>query len=188
MDVRTIQGLITRLLAPFARRLRLMIGRAVVTAINDTGPIQVVQVKLLDGEVREGVENLHQYGFVSNTPGQREGLYFSVGADRDHGVMVCVGSRTYRLKALRTGEVAIHDDLDQKVHLTREGIVIYTPLKCRVDAQDIELHASHSYSWDVHGYGERWTWLGGTTWEHKTWQMGATITSVPLPIHPPEGP
>ena len=65
---------------------------------------------------------------------------------------------------------------------------IVDELKVRIDAADIELHASHSYSWDVHGFGERWTWVSGTTWQHKTWQTGATVTSSTLSINPPEGP
>ncbi len=121
MDITT---LVSRMLAPTARRLRLMVARAVVTAINDAGKIQSAQVKLLDGEVRDGVEILHQYGFTSIPPGKREGLYFSVGADRDHGVMICVADREFRLKAIAPGEAALYDDLGQKVHLTRDGIVI----------------------------------------------------------------
>lgn len=60
--------------------------------------------------------------------------------------------------------------------------------KIRVQGTDIVLHASHSYSWDVGGFGERWTALGDNKWEHRTWQTGAIITGVSLPINPPEGP
>lgn len=182
------QGVTARMMAPIARRVRLMIARAVVTAIDDTGKIQTAQVKLLDGEVRDGIEILHQYGFTSIPHGKPESLYFSAGGDRDHGVMICVADRQFRLKSIAPGEVALYDDLDQKVHLTRDGIVVYTPLKCRVDAEHIELHANKSYSWDVHGYGQRITWLSGTEWEIKTWQQGATVIGVSLPINPPEGP
>ena len=118
------QAMVSRMMAPLARRLRLMVARAVVTSINDAGGMQSAQVKLLDGEVRDGVELLLQYGLSSNTPGKREGLYFSVGGDRDHGVMINVASRQFRFKALRPGEVVLYDDLGQKVHLTRDGIVI----------------------------------------------------------------
>lgn len=60
--------------------------------------------------------------------------------------------------------------------------------KVRVSAVDVEIHASHSYSWDVDGYGQRITSKGGGSYEIKTWQQGATTTSVNLPINPPEGP
>ena len=105
-------SLLSRLLSPLSRRLRLMIARAVVTAIDDAGKVQAAQVKLLDGEVRDGVEILHQYGFTSVPLGDREGLYFAVGGDRDHGVMICVADRKYRLKNLAPGETAVHTDED----------------------------------------------------------------------------
>jgi phage baseplate assembly protein V len=113
-----------RLLSSLSRRLRLLIARAVVTAIDDSGRIQAAQVRLLDGEVRDEVEILHQYGFTSIPPGKREGLYFSVGGDRDHGVMVCVADREFRLGNLEPGETAIHTDEDMaagqhRVHFKR---------------------------------------------------------------------
>lgn len=121
MDVQT---LVARMMAPVARRVRLMVARAVVTSIADAGKIQSAQVKLLDGEVRDGIEILHQYGVTSIPPGKPEGLYFSVGGDRDHGVLICVADRQFRLKDIAPGEAALYDDLGQKVHLTRDGIVI----------------------------------------------------------------
>lgn len=60
--------------------------------------------------------------------------------------------------------------------------------KVRVDCEDLELHARHSYSWDVDGYGQRITSQGGGTYEVKAWTQGAVITSEELPINPPEGP
>jgi phage baseplate assembly protein V len=99
--------------AALGRKLRLMVARAVITAIGDAGKIQTAQVKLLDGEVRDGVEILHQYGFSSAPLGDREGLYFSVGGDRDHGVLICVADRKFRLRNLAPGEVAIYTDEDQ---------------------------------------------------------------------------
>lgn len=117
-------NMLSRALAPISRRVRLMVARAVVTAIGDAGKIQSAQVKLLDGEVRDGIEILHQYGFTSIPNGKPEGLYFSVGGDRDHGVLICVADRQFRLKSLAAGEVALYDDLGQAVHLTRDGIVV----------------------------------------------------------------
>ncbi len=117
-------SMLNRLLSPLARRLRLMVGRALVSAISDGGKVQAVQVKLLDGEVRDGVEVLMQYGHASHPPGQPEGLYFAVGGDRDHGVMICLADRQFRLRNLESGESALYDDLGQVVHLTREGIIV----------------------------------------------------------------
>ena len=179
---------IGRLLAPIARRVGNMLARGTVAVANAAGKMQALQLRLLAGEVKENVEHFEPYGFTSRPHGGAEAVTVFLDGDRSHGIAIVVADRRYRLVALESGEVALHDDQAQKVHLTRDGIVIETPKTLRIDALDIELHAAHSYSWDVNGYGERWTHVSGTTWEHKTWQSGATITSVPLPIHPPEGP
>ena len=114
----------SQLLAPLARRIRLLTARAVITVINDALKMQAVQVKLLDGEVCDNVERFQNYGFTSVPFSGAEGVYLSIGGDRDHGVVICVDDRRYRLKSLQPGETALYDDQGQKVHLTRNGIVV----------------------------------------------------------------
>lgn len=179
---------LARALGPLARRLGNMLARGSVAAANAATKMQSLQVRLLAGEVKDDVEHFEPFGFTScPLPGAEAFAAFFDG-DRSHGVVLVVADRRYRLTALAAGEMAIHDDQGQKVHITRTGIVIHSAQKVRVEAADIELHASHSYSWDVGGFGERWTWTGGTTWQHKTWQTGATVTPVTQSINPPEGP
>ena len=178
-----------RALSPIHRRVMLSIGRAVLSAVYDEAPTQRVQASLLKGETRDGVERMMQYGFTSVPHPGAQAIAVFPGGDRSQGIVIAVGDTRYRLKALADGEVAIHDDLEQKVHLTRTGIIVSSPnLGVRIEAKDIVMHGSHSWSWDVNGFGERWTSLGGTAWEHRTWQQGATVTTVTLPIDPPEGP
>ena len=178
----------SRLIAPFARRLGNLLARGSVSAVNGAGKMRTLQIRMMAGEVKDNVEHFEPYGFTSEPLAGAEHVTAFFDGDRSHGVTLVVADRRYRLTGLESGEAAIHDDLGQKVHLTRDGIVIKTAKKCRIDAADIVLHASTSYSWDVGGFGERWTWLGGTSWEHKAWQDGATVTSVTQPINPPEGP
>lgn len=176
------------------RRIRAALGnirlafRGVITLVKAAGAVQLVQMDALAGEQLQDNELFQHYGFTSNPLPGTMAIVLPIGGRTAHGIIVATEHGTYRLKNLAPGEVALHDDLGQKVHLTRTGIVIHTTQKCRVEAADIECHASHSYSWDVNGFGERWTWTGGTAWEHKTWQTGAAVTNVPLPINPPEGP
>lgn len=165
------------------RRLQLLFAQGVGALIG----ADLVQVKVLDGETLGNVKRVEPYGFSYRPkPGCQTYLLFPSG-DRSFGVAIVIGDRQYQMD-LEEGEVALHDDQGQHVHLKRDGIVVSTPMKCRVEAADIELHATHSYSWDVGGYGERWTALGGGAYEHKTWQTGAVVSAAPLPINPPEGP
>ena len=177
-----------KLIAPFARRISNMLARGSLLMADSSTKMQTLQVRLFGEETRGGIEHFEPFGFTScPLPGAEPFAVFPSG-DRSHGIVLIVADRRYRLTGLAAGEVALHDDQGQKVHITRTGIVIQSALKVRITAADIELHASHSYSWDVGGFGERWTANGAGNWEHKTWQTGATITSVSLSTNPPEGP
>lgn len=116
MDVR-------RLLAPVARRLRLLVSRGVVRAVADTPRLQTVQLDLLADESRDNVERFQNYGFTAHPHPGAEAIVVAVGGSRDHLVAIAVDDRRYRL-SLAEGEVALYDDLGHVVHLTRAGIVI----------------------------------------------------------------
>jgi phage gp45-like len=164
------------------RRLQLMIAQGVGRVIG----ADFIQVSVLDGETLE-VKRVEPYGVSYRPlPGCQAYLGF-VSGDRALGIALVVADKRYQLD-LAPGEVALHDDQGQKVHLTRTGVVVSTPLACRIEAADIALHASHSLSWDVGGFGERWTATADRTWEHHTWQTGAVVTPVTGAVSPPEGP
>lgn len=111
------------MMGPLGRRVRLMISRAILTAVNDAGGLQVVQVKLLADEVRDSVERFQDYAFTSHPLPGAEGIVACVSGNRDHGVVIVMDDRRYRLH-LQPGEAAMYDDLGHKVHFTRDGIVI----------------------------------------------------------------
>jgi len=113
-----------RLMAPLQRRVMLMVGRAVLRAVNDDLKLQEVQVTGLDGEVLDGVERFQGYGLTSHPHPGAEAVVVFVGGNRGHGLAIQVDDRRYRLAALQPGEVALYDDLGQQVHLTRDGVVI----------------------------------------------------------------
>lgn len=165
----------TRLQLLFAQGVGLLIGA------------DKVQVRVLDGEFLNNINRVEPYGTSYHPkPGCQTYLLFPAG-DRSYGVAIVIGDKRYQLD-LEEGEVALHDDQGQKVHLQRDGVLVSTPFRARVEAKDIELLASHSYSWDVGGFGESWTALGDGQYEHKTWQQGAVVSDVTLPINHPEGP
>jgi phage gp45-like len=165
-------------------RLQLLFAQGVGLMVSD----DKVQVRVLSDEPLNNIKRVEPYGYSYRPKaGCQPYLLFPAG-DRSYGVAIVIADRRFQL-VLEEGEVALHDDQGQKVHLKRDGVVVSTPMKCRIEAQDIVLHASRSYSWDVGGFGERWTALGGGQYEHKTWQTGAVVTTPgPLPINPPEGP
>ncbi|HEX7821037.1 MAG TPA: phage baseplate assembly protein V [Sphingobium sp.] len=126
-----------RLLAPLQGRIQMMIGRAVIRAANDSLKAQGLQVELLDGEVQDGVEHFQNYGFTSVPLAGAEAVVAFVGGLRGHGICIATVDRKVRLTAMQPGEVALHDDQGQKIHLTRDGIVIETDKPIAITSAEV---------------------------------------------------
>lgn len=116
---------LARLMRPLAGRVANMLARGALAAVKASGKMQALQLRLLDGEVKDRLEHFEPYGFTSHpNPGSAEALVAFLDGDRSHGIVLVVADRKYRLTGFEQGEVAIHDDLGQRVHLTRDGIVV----------------------------------------------------------------
>ena len=122
-------------------RIRAMIGRAIVGTVDDATTLQSLQVELLDGEVQDAAERFQDYGFVSVPHAEAEAVMAAAGGLRSHALVLVVADRRYRLTGLAAGEVAMHDDQGQKVHLTRDGIVIETDRPVTVRAASLLVEA-----------------------------------------------
>lgn len=113
-----------------ARRSLLGFARGVVRAVSTRAgqaKMQHLDVDMLAGEKHEGAEHVEPYGFtVAPYPGAEVFVGY-IGGNRAHPIILSVADRKYRLQGLAAGEVAIYDDLGQKVHLTRGGIVLSSP-------------------------------------------------------------
>jgi phage baseplate assembly protein V len=107
-----------------AARVRGMVSRAVVSLVNDALKMQALQVTMMAGQTPDDAEHFQHYGFTSVPLPGAEGIALAVGGSTGHTVVINVDDRRYRIKALPGGEVCLYDDLEHKVHLTRDGIVI----------------------------------------------------------------
>lgn len=117
---------LTKFFAPVRRRIALMVGRCVIIATNDAKALQELQITALADEELDRVERLQEYGFTSHAHANAEGVIVCVGGNRNHALIIAVDDKRYRLTGLETGEVAIYDDLKQKIILKRTGIEIET--------------------------------------------------------------
>lgn len=106
-------------------RVALMVGRAVLRAVNDGAKLQEVQAELLAGELRN-VERFQDYGVTSVPFAGAEAITVSVGGDRSHTVALRVDDRRHRLKGLQPGEVALYTDEGDMIKLARGRVVEVT--------------------------------------------------------------
>lgn len=99
-----------RLQLIYAQGLGLMIGK------------DKLQARLLDGEPLHNLDRVEPYGFSYRPkPGCRPHLVFPAG-DRSYGVALIIADRRYQMDIVE-GEVAIHDDEENWVHIKRGGTI-----------------------------------------------------------------
>jgi phage baseplate assembly protein V len=118
-------------------RVMMMFGRGVLRSVNDSNGRQQLQVELLKGELRDGVEHMQNYGFTSHPTGGDVAVAF-IGGNREQGIVLVVDDRRYRI-SLEPGEVAIYDDQGNKIELLREMIKVTAVAKVQIAAPDIEI-------------------------------------------------
>lgn len=135
--------LVEQALRPIRTRVINMVARSVVKAISDSGKLQVMQLSLMEDETREGVERFQNYGFTSHPLPGAEAVVAFVGGNRDHGLIVAVDDRRYRLNGLTEGEVAVYTDQGDSIVIRRGGTIEVTAsTKVKVDAPAVELSGS----------------------------------------------
>lgn len=188
-------GELNKLLDPLRRRVRLMVSRAVLSALSDAAGIQVVQVKLLEGEVRDSVERLQNYGFTSVPLAGAEGVMACVSGNRDHGIVIAMDDRRYRIKGLQPGEAAMYTHKDKEAHKHRiifkndgsievlaKNITVKATETARIEGDVVKIHATSLYQFDCNGHGQKWL-----PNKIDTWQIGE-VAGTPHNIAPPEIP
>jgi phage baseplate assembly protein V len=107
------------------RRVQSVIGRGRVLALNDAGPVQMVQVKLNAMELRDNTPRLAEFGFTSGLPLNADVILAFIGGDRSNGAVVASGHQPSRPKNLAAGECMLYDEWGKQVYLTQNnGIVI----------------------------------------------------------------
>lgn len=114
--------------------------RGLITSVVESKAIKRFTASGRADEVIKDRELFQHYGFTSHALPDAEtiiindgNIYFSIAED----------DRRYRLE-IKEGEVALYDDLGQKVHLTREGIVVSSPARITAEAPEIVATASTS--------------------------------------------
>jgi len=133
LDFDQVVKIIDKITAPLKRRVSLMVGRAVLSAaVDDSTQFQTIQADVLADETLDGLERIQNYGFTGVPFEDAEAVIVFPQGNRDHGLVICVDDRRFRLKALKNGEVAMYTDEGDKIHLKRGGII-------HVDSSNIEL-------------------------------------------------
>ena len=131
-----------RAIKPFVERVKLAAARAKVLLIYRQHKTQRLQVTLLAGELKDGLEHFQPYGFTSAPLPGAEALVQFLGGNRGLGVATVVSDGRSRPRTLNEGEIAIYhasDDPEATAEAARHRITLTLgKLIVRVDALDIK--------------------------------------------------
>lgn len=100
--------------------------RGVLVRVNSTGGVQTVQAKGLAGESLQDTELFQHYGFTSNPLKGTMAIVVPVNGKTSHSIVIATEHAAYRLKALKSGEVALYTDEGSSVILKRGRIIEVT--------------------------------------------------------------
>lgn len=107
------------------RRVQLFVSRGRVTVSNDSGPVQILQVRLGALETRDGTPRLGEFGHASRPPAGSDVVLLFVAGDRSNGVAIASGHQSSRPRDLQEGESTLYDLWGKSVYLTKDrGIVV----------------------------------------------------------------
>lgn len=108
----------------FWRRIQLMHGKGRITRVDDSGPVQMLQVQLNAFETRDRTPRLAEFGFTSNPPLQSDVEMDFIAGDRSNGVAIATGHQSSRPTGLNEGESMLYDLWGKSVWLTKDGGIV----------------------------------------------------------------
>ena len=103
------------------------------------GKPQQVQISGNTGTVRDKVHHAQPYGLSARPLAGAEAVTLNIGGDAAQSICILVADRRYVIEALEEGEVALHDDQGQAIHLTRDGIVIKSDKLVTIDSPKVAM-------------------------------------------------
>ena len=116
--------------------------RGVLARTSHGSGSQLAQVDALAGERLQDCELFQQFGFTSNPPAGTAVVVLPVGGKTSHGIVIATEHGSYRLKALKTGEVALYTDEGAKIVLKRGRLIETDCDVFKVNCKTWEVNAS----------------------------------------------
>jgi len=129
-------------LAPIRRRLMLLVGRAVIAAVQSSGGrVTLDLTPMLSAEEGKAVELAEPWGFTSIPLPGAEVVTLAVMGERSNMVAISLGDRRHRPKDGVAGETIVFDDQEQRIAIKRDHIEIISPKKVVVTTPELQITA-----------------------------------------------
>lgn len=135
-------------------RIRNLFGRGRITLVDDSGPVQIVQLRMNGLEVPTGRFRVPEFGFSSNPPEGSDALALHVAGDRSAGAVIGTNHQESRPRGLAPGESILYSEDGKRVYLTASGGIVVEANGQDVvvnDAANITLNCSGDCTMNIGG-------------------------------------
>lgn len=102
-------------------RVRAIIGRGRVKFVDDSGPVQKMQVLMNGIETPDNRYRIPEFGFTSNPPEDSDVIAVHVAGDRSAGAVLGTNHQPSRPRGLQPGETMLYCQDGKYVYLTARG-------------------------------------------------------------------
>lgn len=126
-------------------RIRNLFGRGRITLVDDSGPVQIVQLRMNGLEVPAGRFRVPEFGFSSNPPIGSDAVAAHVAGDRSAGVVVGTNHQQSRPRGLSPGESILYSQDGKSVYLKDGAIVL------EAKGQDVVVNDAANVTWTCSG-------------------------------------
>ncbi|WP_257803282.1 phage baseplate assembly protein V [Burkholderia glumae] len=126
-------------------RIRNLFGRGRITLVDDSGPVQIVQLRMNGLEVPAGRFRVPEFGFSSNPPIGSDAIAGHVAGDRSAGVVVGTNHQQSRPRGLSPGESILYSQDGKSVYLKNGAIVV------EAKGQDVVVDDAANVTWTCSG-------------------------------------
>lgn len=175
-----------RKIAELNNRIRSIVGRGVLHAVDNAQATQRAQVQVLAGEVLKDVEVFGHYGLVSVPPADSEGVAVFVGGNRDHPIVIATNEPGSRDLSALEGEVGLQDDQGKLILLKRDGTVHISGATTVIIDGDLQVTGNITAAGDVNDAKGSMENIRGQYNQHTHGEngTGGGTTDPPFPQFP----
>jgi phage gp45-like len=112
-----------RIFQKLEARILNLIGRAIVTLVNDSPKCQTLQIEIFKDELRDDVEHFQPYGLTFRPPVGSEVIALSPTGIKDNVVAICATYRDHRPTNIQAGEGGLYNATGFKFFVNASDVV-----------------------------------------------------------------
>ena len=128
------------------RKVRAIIGRGRVKFVDDSGPVQKVQVLMNGIETPDNRYRVPEFGLTSNPPEDSDVIAVHLDGDRSAGAVLGTNHQPSRPRGLQPGETMLYSQDGKSVYLTSSGGIVV-----EAKGQDVAVNDARNVTWNCSG-------------------------------------